>query len=144
MGLFYLRGLPLLRRLSGETSALAAGRCPQRTTHLRGPDGWVAFRGTRVDHRDRTVPIWSYGVGFDAIVLGPQETRVRLFEPAHGEVLAHLRRPERQYRTGSRAYLSAGLPGADWWVAGPGDVPAEEADVELDDVDAVAARLLPW
>jgi hypothetical protein len=35
---------------------------------------------------------------------------------------------------GTRAYLSAGLPGADWWVAGALAARAEDADVELDEV----------
>jgi hypothetical protein len=34
----------------------------------------------------------------------------------------------------SRAYLSAGLPGAEWWVAGPVVAEADEALVELDEV----------
>jgi hypothetical protein len=36
---------------------------------------------------------------------------------------------------GGRAYLSAGLPGAEWWVAGPATTRAETADVELDEVE---------
>lgn len=35
---------------------------------------------------------------------------------------------------GSRAYLSEGLPGAAWWVAGRAVDRAEDADVELDEV----------
>jgi hypothetical protein len=30
--------------------------------------------------------------------------------------------------------LSAGLPGADWWVAGAAVAKAEDADVDLDEV----------
>jgi hypothetical protein len=98
-----------------------------RAAELR--PGHLVALAPRLDGPDLVVWRW-----FDAVVLRTQETRVHLFEPAHGDVLARPRRPDRQYRTGSRAYLSAGLPGADWWVAGPADVPAEEADVELDDV----------
>jgi hypothetical protein len=35
---------------------------------------------------------------------------------------------------GERAYLSASLAGADWWVAGPIAARAEDAQVELDEV----------
>ena len=79
--------------------------------------------------------VWRW---FDAVVLGhgDGDGDVQLWEPAHGEVRAQARRPEREVRLGSRAYLSGGLPGAEWWVAGPTDVAAEEADVELDEVVA--------
>lgn len=59
---------------------------------------------------------------------------MRVWEPAHGEVSARARRPE--HRVGGRAYLSAGLPGAPWWLAGPADVAPEDADVELGEVVA--------
>jgi len=49
-------------------------------------------------------------------------------------VLAQPRDPKLIYRPGSRAYLSAGLPGAEWWVAGPAVDSAEDADVELNEV----------
>jgi hypothetical protein len=38
---------------------------------------------------------------------------------------------------GSRAYASAGLPGAEWWVAESPSGASQCADVELDDVDAL-------
>lgn len=41
------------------------------------------------------------------------------------------RRAQQQRRAGSRAYLSSGLPGADWWVAGAAEAKAEDAEVEL-------------
>ncbi|MEO7126495.1 MAG: hypothetical protein ABI382_13185, partial [Nakamurella sp.] len=37
-----------------------------------------------------------------------------------------------EWRPGTRSYLSGGLPGADWWVAGAVVATAEDADVELD------------
>lgn len=43
---------------------------------------------------------------------------MRLWEAAHGEVLAQPKHSGVQYAPGQRAYLSAGLPGADWWVEG--------------------------
>jgi hypothetical protein len=76
------------------------------------------------------VVVWRW---FDAVVLGESAGQIRLWEPAHGEVLAEPRDPGRRYRPGSRAYLSAGLPGADWWVEGPVET-GTEADVELDGV----------
>ena len=71
---------------------------------------------------------------FDAVVLEKVAKQFRLWEPAHGEVLAEARDPQQSYRPGSRAYLSAGLEGADWWVAGATVTRAEDANVELDEV----------
>jgi hypothetical protein len=71
---------------------------------------------------------------YDAVVLGSDAGSVRLWEPAHGEVTAQRRLAGQQYSPGARAYLSAGLPGADWWVAGQAVDLAEEAQVELDEV----------
>ncbi len=76
--------------------------------------------------------VWRW---FDAVVLGHEDDGlVRLWEPAHGEVTARPRGAGR-YDTGTRAYLSAGLPGADWWVAGAVTARAEDADVDLDQVE---------
>ena len=77
---------------------------------------------------DGDVVLWRW---YDAVVVGAEQSQVRLWEPAHGEVLAQPRQPEQQLPVGSRAYLSAGLPGADWWVAGPA-----LSDLELDEVAA--------
>ena len=76
--------------------------------------------------------IWRW---FDAVVLGEDDGVVRLWEPLHGEVLARSRGEHAQRRPGTRAYLSAGLPGADWWVAGTAVASAEDAQVELDEVE---------
>lgn len=75
--------------------------------------------------------IWRW---YDAVVLGEENGLIRMWEPAHGEVLAQPRREERRH-PGTRAYLSAGLPGADWWVAGAVAARAKDADVELDEVE---------
>lgn len=75
--------------------------------------------------------VWRW---YDAVVLGEESGLVRLWEPAHGEVLAHSRRTQHR-QPGTRAYLSAGLPGADWWVAGAAVAKAEDADVELAEVE---------
>ena len=76
--------------------------------------------------------IWRW---FDAVVLGEENDLIRLWEPSHGELLARPRRARQQWRPGTRAYLSAGLPGADWWVAGTAVARAEDAQVELDEVE---------
>jgi hypothetical protein len=75
--------------------------------------------------------VWRW---YDAVVLGNEAGAVRLWEPAHGEVVAQRRRPRQRHAPGTRAYLSAGLPGAEWWVAGRTVDRAEDADVELDEV----------
>lgn len=79
----------------------------------------------------RTV-VWRW---YDAVVLGEEAGLIRLWEPSHGEVLAQPRPAYRSRQPGTRAYLSAGLPGAGWWVAGGAAARAEDADVELDEVE---------
>jgi hypothetical protein len=76
--------------------------------------------------------LWRW---YDAVVLGDEEDAVRLWEPAHGEVLAQPRTTYLPKQPGTRAYLSAGLPGAEWWVAGPVAATAQDADVELGEVE---------
>jgi len=78
------------------------------------------------------VVVWRW---YDAVVLGEEAGLTRLWEPAHGEVVAQRRRAQQHRPPGTRAYLSAGLPGADWWVAGAVAARAEDADVELDEVE---------
>jgi hypothetical protein len=59
--------------------------------------------------------------------------QVRVWGPAHGEVLAQPRHAQNRYPLGARAYLSAGLPGAEWWVEGTvGSLGS--SDVELDPI----------
>ena len=75
--------------------------------------------------------IWRW---FDAVVVEQAAAdEVRLWEPNHGEVLARPRDPLTRYPVGTRAYASAGLPGADWWVEGLVRS-VEEADVAIDPV----------
>jgi hypothetical protein len=93
-----------------------------------GPDG-------------RELVVWRW---FDAVVVDASGEQVRLWEPAHGEVVAVRRRPQQVHRDGTRAYLSAGLPGAPWWVAGPADAAPGAADVELDAVRAFYAEHGLW
>ena len=87
------------------------------------------------------VVVWRW---YDAVVLGDEAGSVRLWEPAHGEVVAQPRRPDRHYDPGARAYLSAGLPGADWWVAGATVDQAEQAEVELDEVERLFTEHGMW
>jgi hypothetical protein len=87
------------------------------------------------------VVVWRW---YDAVVLGSDAGSVRLWESAHGEVTAQPRRPGQQYPPGTRAYLSAGLPGADWWVAGRAVDQAEDAEVELDEVERLYTAHGMW
>ncbi len=87
------------------------------------------------------VVVWRW---FDAVVLERAGRSVSLWEPGHGVVLAEPRDLQRTYRPGSRAYLSAGLPGAQWWVTGPVVDRAESADVDLDEVEQFLTGLGLW
>lgn len=85
------------------------------------------------DPGERAVVVWRW---YDAVVLGRTDAdSVLLFEPGHGEVTAHVRESYRDVEPGGRAYASAGLPGADWWVVA---AVTAGGDPELD-LDAVAA-----
>jgi hypothetical protein len=85
--------------------------------------------------------VWRW---YDAVVLGAEAGLVRLWEPSHGEVLARPRPAHQSAQPGTRAYLSAGLPGADWWVAGGAAASAEDADVELDEVEQLYTEHNLW
>jgi hypothetical protein len=85
--------------------------------------------------------VWRW---YDAVVLGSEAGSVRLWEPAHGEVAAQRRRPQQRYDPGTRAYLSAGLPGAEWWVAGRAVDQAENAEVELNEVERLYTEQNMW
>jgi hypothetical protein len=85
--------------------------------------------------------VWRW---YDAVVLGSQAGSVQLWEPAHGEVVAQRRWPQQRYGPGTRAYLSAGLPGAKWWVAGGAVNQAEDAEVELNEVERLYTEHNMW
>jgi hypothetical protein len=88
------------------------------------------------------VVVWRW---YDTVVLGTaQDGSVRLWEPAHGEVIARSRASYQQQDPGSRAYASAGLPGAEWWVAASACGARQGADVELDDVAALYTENGLW
>jgi hypothetical protein len=91
---------------------------------------------------DAEVVVWRW---YDAVVLGHDvDGSVRLWEPAHGEVTAQARASYEMQDPGSRAYASAGLPGAEWWVACSAGGAPSTADVELDDVEALYAENGLW
>lgn len=88
------------------------------------------------------VVVWRW---YDTVVLGTEDDgSVRLWEPAHGEVLAQARASYEKQDPGSRAYACAGLPGAEWWVADCANGAPHSADVELDDVDALYTENDLW
>lgn len=87
------------------------------------------------------VVVWRW---FDAVVLHRAGSSVTVWEPQHGTVAAQARSTRYDYAPGSRAYLSAGLPGADWWLAGPSVTAAKDADVELDQVLTFLTTLGLW
>jgi hypothetical protein len=93
--------------------------------------------------RDGTdVVVWRW---YDAVVLGTEgDGSVRLWEPAHGEVIARPRASYDKQDPGSRAHASSGLPGAEWWVAGGACGAPHNADVELDEVDALYTENDLW
>lgn len=83
---------------------------------------------------DRAI-VWRW---YDAVVLGIQDDgSIRLWEPAHGEVTALPRESFVRLNPGERAYASAGLPGADWWVAGRAVGAPDSAEVDLAEVAAM-------
>ena len=85
--------------------------------------------------RGEEVVVWRW---YDAVVLAHGDAgSVHLWEPAHGEVIAQARQSYRPVEPGERAYASAGLPGAEWWVAVA--VSSSPAGV---DVDMAAVRAM--
>jgi hypothetical protein len=115
---------------AGQLSAAGYARAfPSPRTERVSPGHLVAVVAA-ADGTD--VVVWRW---YDAVVLGDEAGLVRLWEPAHGEVVAHPRGVPQHRPPGTRAYLSAGLPGADWWVAGAVVAEAADADVELDEVE---------
>jgi hypothetical protein len=111
---------------------------PSPRTERVSPGHLVAI-ATAPDGTEAVVWRW-----YDAVVLGTEAGLIRLWEPSHGEVLAQPRPAHQPPQPGTRAYLSAGLPGADWWVAGGAAASAEDADVELDEVDRFCTERDLW
>jgi len=102
--------------------------------------GHLAAIATGPDGTD--IVVWRW---YDVVVLGTQDDgSVRLWEPGHGEVSAQARASYQQQEPGSRAYASAGFPGAEWWVAGSVCSASHTAGVELDEVDALYTENGLW
>jgi hypothetical protein len=81
------------------------------------------------------VVVWRW---YDAVVLGAEgDGSIRLWEPAHGEVLARARVTYTKQEPGTRAWASSGLTGAEWWVAGTANGAPATSDIDLDEVDAL-------
>ena len=88
------------------------------------------------------VVVWRW---YDAVVLGTEDNgSARLWEPAHGEFIAKARATYETQDPGTRAYASAGLPGAEWWVADSADGAPHSVDVELNEVAAVYTESDLW
>ena len=114
----------------GETAAVRfAAMFPTPRVRRVSPGHLVAIASSAAGP---DAVVWRW---YDAVVLGADTGSVRLWEPAHGEVLAARRNPRQQHIPGTRAYLSAGLPGAEWWVNGAVVASPDQADVELAEVD---------
>lgn len=119
-------------------AARFASMFPSPRTERVQPGNLVAM--TAASDGTPTV-LWRW---YDAVVLDDESDATRLWEPAHGEVLAQARPAYVPGNPGTRAYLSAGLPGADWWVAGPAMADARDADVELDEIDTLFTENGLW
>jgi hypothetical protein len=88
-------------------------RFPTPRTERVSPGHLVALR-RQPDGSELIVWRW-----YDAVVLETNsDGSVLMYEPAHGEVVATPRDATLLYPVGSRAYLSAGFPGAEWWLEG--------------------------
>jgi hypothetical protein len=123
----------------GETRAIAfAPMFPSPRMERVSPGHLVAIADGPAGAE---VVVWRW---YDAVVLGADiDGSVRLWEPSHGEVIARVRPSYTPQSPGSRAYASAGLPGADWWVADRADG-GHAADVDLADVDTLYTENGLW
>lgn len=98
--------------LDGETASAGYGRPFGSRADSLTPGHLVAVT---TDPDGQHLVLWRW---YDAVVVEQSHDQLRLWEPNHGEVLATPRDPDHRYLPGTRAYASAGLPGADWWVEG--------------------------
>ena len=114
-----------------------ARQFPSPRTERVSPGHLVAV-ATATDGSE--VVVWRW---HDAVVLGEEAGLTRLWEPAHGEVVAQRRRAQQQRPPGTRAYLSAACPGRTGGWPGAVAARAEDADVELDEVRAFLRRTRP-
>lgn len=122
----------------GPLSVRYANQFPSPRTERISPGHLVAMT-PRPDGPAAVVWRW-----YDAVILAERSDLIEMWEPAHGVVLARPRPSYVSMRPGTRAYLSAGLPGADWWVAGPTATESEDADVELTAVENLYTEYSLW
>jgi hypothetical protein len=116
----------------GVSSIRFASQFPAPRLDRVSPGHLVAV-ATAVDRRSAIVWRW-----FDAVILSSSDgTSVRLWEPRHGEISALETEHYQPRVAGTRAYISTGLRGSNWWVSGPVVDNPSHADVELDDVRAL-------
>ena len=125
---------------NGEISSVGfAPMFPSPRVERVSPGHLVAI-ATRPSGGD--VVVWRW---YDAVVLGTEDDgSIRLWEPAHGEVIARARASYEKQDPGSRAYASAGLPGAEWWAAASAGGTPQNADVDLGAVDALYTENDLW
>lgn len=84
---------------------------------------------------------------FDAVILEFSAGRLTSFDRESWLAAKSRRDPVGRisgFQPGTRAYLSAGLPGAKWSVAGAAAARAEDADVELDEVERFCTEHDLW
>src|SRR5215472_13533656 len=109
----------------------------------RGSSGCLPAIWSR-SPRARTVPTSWCGGGTTQSCWAVRTTvRFGCGSP-HGEVTAQPRASYEMQDAGSRAYASAGLPGAEWWVADSASGHPHSAHVELDDVQALYTENDLW
>jgi len=84
--------------------------------------------------------IWRW---YDAVVLGGETGPIRLWEPRTAKSLRSPAARSSSATRNSRLPVD-GLPGADWWVAGPTTARAEDANVELDEVERFCTEHDLW
>lgn len=128
-----------IRAGDGSTTISYAPQFPAPRTERVSP-GHVVAVAVGPGGQERVVWRW-----YDAVVVGVAAGGgVRLWEPEHGVVVAALRDRGVELEPGTRAYVSAGLPGADWWVAGPVARPGGPITVELEAVGRLYSEHGLW
>ncbi len=115
-----------------------ARQFPSPRTERVSPGHLVAVASTP---DGTSVVVWRW---YDAVVVEEKDELVELWEPAHGNVSARRRAAYVSSQPGSRAYVSAGLPGAEWWVAGPAVIAAPDARVDLDEIERLYTEHDLW
>ena len=125
-------------RAAGQLSSVRFAKpFPSPRTERVSPGHLVAV-AVAADGAEAVVWRW-----YDAVVLGDEAGLVRLWEPAHGEVVAQTRRGELYRQPGTRAYCPPPARRL-LWVAGATVATPEDADVELDEVERFCTEHGLW